>query len=1064
MTADLQQSFRFRAVAPHTPSRTNIVIEAGAGTGKTSAIVAEVLRLLLENEDLLPERIVLMTFTEKAAGEIADRIHQALTEVELQFGSERVSWPPGSPHPLFEVPPDRMESYRRACQKQLGRVDSIRSQTIHSFCQTLLRAYPVEAGLDPQFRIIEGFERSLLYGQLYDKWLDEETRLHPTTQTLSEWELLLAHVGYLFQIRTLVLSLLNRRDLLDEPDYDFGALEEIEDTLVRAISDIRRSDAADAPDEQARALFRYVQQVDPPARGSLDGWIDYFAPVATAIRKANLPRDAALRQALITFRTDTRKDDTTIYERLLRHRSAVALMAMTRRFIDYLDREKRTLGVVDFDDLLLRTFALLDNAGVLERVRKQFDSIFVDEFQDTDRTQARIVERLARDRTGAWVPGRTIVVGDPKQSIYGFRRADPETYAAMSETMIGSGAEHRLLDRQFRSDAELGEAINVLFSSILGQGESNRNVFRPRYHALQAGRREPLRSLDARLTFLQGPSEAEAVAQWILAHRDRGERDLRRFAILFRRLTRLDDYLDTFDRHGIDYVLPPTRAFLERRAPVDAVAVLRAIGFPFDRGAEISAARTPYFALTDEEIGEGVIAEDSGSEAPPAWRAFRAALDEYRAAARHLTVAETLDLLSASSGIEAIYAATIDGRRARRHLEHLRALAFEYDQKIGGSIRHFVDEIDRRRGEPDEMEPSLAYDDSNAVRILSVHAAKGLEFDTVILPDLAFRTKGSDGVNLFTVEDPKSLVVTGRAQSLSAHYRFAGGTRLKRIAGERDEAETRRLFYVAVTRARTDVVFVCHTSQWRNDGFFRLLAEAFHFERDSFPTLWDGSGQRVVRELRVDDAVVHAAFETMEESGAAERERRRLIDPLLEQRLAAGPLIPADIPSPGAGSTLTRSEAAIARARGRNRAGGILLHRLLEQWDGTSDPEELLRTLALECAADERTIGAVRRRVAALRTSSAFQRIMAAELLGREMAIHFLVQGQIVERRIDRLIRENGVEIVVDYKSGSADEERLLGDRDQVAQYCRAVSGMTGRPCRGLLWYIGEERDEVVDV
>ncbi|MCU1350570.1 MAG: ATP-dependent exonuclease, partial [Acidobacteria bacterium] len=154
----LQQTmFRFEPLARDVrPVRRNLVIEAGAGTGKTTAIVAEVLKLMLENEELNPERIILVTFTEKAAGEIADRIHDALVDLSGRFDDERVVWPNGSPRPLFEVPLDRREAFRRACTKQLARIDSLRSQTIHSFCQSLLRMYPIEAGLDPQFKIIEG--------------------------------------------------------------------------------------------------------------------------------------------------------------------------------------------------------------------------------------------------------------------------------------------------------------------------------------------------------------------------------------------------------------------------------------------------------------------------------------------------------------------------------------------------------------------------------------------------------------------------------------------------------------------------------------------------------------------------------------------------------------------------------------------------------------------------------------------------------------------------------------------------------------------------------------------
>src|SRR5947208_16573436 len=105
---------------------------------------------MLDNDELAPERIVLVTFTEKAAGEIADRIHQALTELALRFESgDSVSWPIGSATPLFEVPNGQRDAYHRACVAQLGRIESLRSQTIHSFCQNLLRHVPIEEGLDP---------------------------------------------------------------------------------------------------------------------------------------------------------------------------------------------------------------------------------------------------------------------------------------------------------------------------------------------------------------------------------------------------------------------------------------------------------------------------------------------------------------------------------------------------------------------------------------------------------------------------------------------------------------------------------------------------------------------------------------------------------------------------------------------------------------------------------------------------------------------------------------------------------------------------------------------------
>jgi ATP-dependent helicase/nuclease subunit A len=1080
MTASpLQQTFGFGATkekpaAP--PRRRNLVIEAGAGTGKTTAIVAEVLRLMLEDEHLSPERIVLVTFTEKAAGEIADRIHAALAELELHFDDERIVWPVGSPKPLFEVLEEKRAAFRRACAQQLASIHLLHSQTIHSFCQSLLRQFPIEAELDPQFKIIEGFERSLLYSELYDAWIDEETRTHTDPGILREWEVLLAHAGYLFQVRDMIFSLVDRRDLLGEHGLSFGEIAELENELRLAVSAIRSANLDTIADEASRRTFSYMQRASLPERGSVDGWLEFFAPIAGALRELDLPKgknNSAVREALRYLRTSDKKGKS-IYDRLASHRAAMALHALAGRFIAFLDREKRKLGVVDFDDLLLRTLALLDDTAALERVRRQYDFIFVDEFQDTDRTQAKIIDRLARDAAGAYVAGKTVVVGDPKQSIYGFRRADPETYFKMTERLVGEGAERRRIDEQYRSDAPLLAAINAMFARVFPDVPAHDpNVFRPSYGELRAAKQGCDRELDARLTFLHAEcgessdrflAEAEAIAQWIEASRDEDGSDLRRFVLLFRRLTIVDDYLDTFDRHGIEFVLPPSRMFLDRPAPVAMMAVLRAIAYPFDRGAQISAARTPYFALTDEEFVRGALGElplEPGDEGS-AWLAFTQTIARYRDASRQLTISQLMDLIVETTDIERVYGALADRRRSQRHLDHLRALAFDYDQRIGGSVRQFVDEIARRRNDPDEMEPLLADDSRNAVRILSVHAAKGLEFDTVILPDLAFSATGNDGARIFAVEEPESLVLCS-PDSISAQFRFTNdGEKLKRVSTRREEAEARRLFYVAVTRARTDVVFVHTTPAKVNKGsFYACLRDDAGVAIDTFP--W--SAGRQILPINLGGVSIPIAIETAPPTDAAERRRRRLTDERLEDELASSAIVPLNIRDPQPLQTMSGAEVAVARSRRRNRDAGILLHRFLEIWDGRTEAAPLLDALAAEVAAPAGVVARVRQRVATVARSPVMQRIAAAETIGAEVPVRTIDQeGAVVEKRIDRLIREETGEVVIDYKSGKADKARLARDREQVARYCAAIAAITGRPCKGILWYIDDENDVAVDV
>jgi ATP-dependent helicase/nuclease subunit A len=397
-------------------------------------------------------------------------------------------------------------------------------------------------------------------------------------------------------------------------------------------------------------------------------------------------------------------------------------------------------------------------------------------------------------------------------------------------------------------------------------------------------------------------------------------------------------------------------------------------------------------------------------------------------------VAQLIDLVIHTTGIEAIYEAAAGGERSQRHLDHLRAIAFDYDRKIGGSVRQFVDEIARRRAEPDEMEPLLADESKNAVRILTVHAAKGLEFDCVVLPDLAFST-GSEGTQIFTVEEPKSLVLCA-PDSLSAQFRYIGDEKLKRVATLREEAEARRLFYVAVTRARTEVVFVCNTiKKVAKSSFAHCAGEALGVD---FKTLTFGEG----REIR--DTV---AYERLSGAPAASPARGRLRDGTIERELAEGPIVPLTVATPEPIAPL--SEVYRLRAGVRNREAGILLHRVLELWDGVAPIEPLITAGANELGASSEAVMRAKSRLANIAQSPTMLRIARAETVARELPIR--IDGTTL--RIDRLIRENGREIVIDYKSGTPKPD----DRQQVANYCAALERLTGRACDGVIWYLDDD-------
>src|SRR5581483_8251218 len=481
--------------------------------------------------------------------------------------------------------------------------------------------------------------------------IDDETRLRPRPGAAEEWEAVLDHYGYPFRVQQAILLLVDRRHLLLDDGYHIGDIGEYEGMLHAAIELIRDS-------KVDRRIAIYLRSTPAPLPGSgIEEWIDFFAPIAVDLRSAKIPDFQGCGGAIKVLRG---KIGSSIYDLLISHRAAAALLSLTRRFVGRLDEEKRRRGVLDFDDLLLCTRRLLGDPAALERIRNQFDCIFVDEFQDTDRVQAEILDKLARDASGAFVPGKTVVVGDPKQSIYAFRRADPETYARFTQALLDGGAARRLLVDQYRSTPEIVRELNAIGPKLFAipANEQDPNVFSPEYHELAAARKNAHSANPVAFIAAEGDPEheAEAIVKWIRA---RGDGDLRHFALLFRRKTYIDVYLDVFDRRKLAYVVPPLGVFLESPAAVDLLAVLRSVAYSYDLGARISAARSPYFALTDAEIASGI----AGGSGP--WNEVADSLEAFRRAAAHLTVTDLIDHIVTTTGIESVYREAGDSRALR---------------------------------------------------------------------------------------------------------------------------------------------------------------------------------------------------------------------------------------------------------------------------------------------------------------------------------------------------------------------------------------------------------------
>ena len=472
---------------------------------------------------------------------------------------------------------------------------------------------------------------------------------------------------------------------------------------------------------------------------------------------------------------------------------------------------------LDFMDLLLRTSELLaGNPAVARRLGERFRHIFVDEFQDTDPLQAGVLRAIAADA----VPGRLFVVGDPKQSIYGFRRADIQVYRKFREGMVDAGGEDVPLTRNFRSRPDLLATLSALFSRVLSGGED----FSPAYARVEADRNDPGEGHPVSLYRLDpAVEEAEFLAALVgrivgsVKVRDRGgvERpaSFRDIAVLYRSDASgevLSGYRSALAAAGIPHVVPSRKGFFLRQEIQDLRMVLSAVDVPADRSAGHAAMKTIFFGLSDEEILP-LYAEDPGA-APARAREAAALLSRLSARRGRASLPDLLATLYAETGVDFVAARIPDGERIVRNLSKAAEMARAFEWVGAGSLKLFLAEIRRKAAEGREEDEVPDFEEGeDAVRLSTIHGAKGLEFPVVILGGISRGgRKGPEGLRADRVRGLSAVIFPG-FRTYSAFRQVPGAGRpvtFEEWEREKTVAEERRLLYVAATRAKDRLYLV----------------------------------------------------------------------------------------------------------------------------------------------------------------------------------------------------------------------------------------------------------------
>jgi ATP-dependent helicase/nuclease subunit A len=871
--------------------RRPVALEAGAGTGKTAVLVARVCvwclgegweravtRLATEAEGVRPERVaaealrrvVAITFTEAAAAEMAVRVGRAL--LALQSGEPVVGIE-------SDAVPANGEVLRERARALVGALDQLGVRTIHAFCRRLLSAHALDAGLHPRFQVdagggaLEAVAREVMEAHLrraYDEPGDADAQelaelgFGPPEVEAALLVLLRegvpagrlqdpigteAAAGYLRELAAALTDFLATEDGAFSGQTASRAAQVAALAVGAALECVRA--AAPSGEGLASLVAGLAEEVEAKHVGRLRDW--GRGKLATKAEQEAWPGDVAplLRAARAAHRWLGHALDLDPHRLALGHRVVAPLLAEARELL-------RRRGVETFTALLQDTEELLRlRSGVAARVRGEIDQLLVDEFQDTDALQCEILRRLALEGPPEEQPG-LFVVGDPKQSIYGWRNADLRAYEEFTRRMAGAGGRRGALCVNHRSvQAVLDEVERVVEPAMQpepGVQPAFERLVASEAHAHDPGfegeRAAPVEhwvswEWDAEAgcprTDLRASEavalEARAVARDLARLHQETPMRWGSVALLFRSLADGDVYLDQLRRSGIPYVVERDRHYYDRREVIDASALVRALLDPHDQVALLAALRSSAVGVPDaawvplwergfperfaklvSEGGEAadlqtivrdaalaVPADVPGIERIAGWEECLAAFVGLAPGLRRSCAEDPPDVfverLRSSLQFEVSEAARTLGHFRLVNLDRFFRDLRSALEGCGGDLARVLSALRHSVAEAREQEegrPRPAADD--AVRVLTIHGAKGLEFDHVYILQL-HKSSGRAARDEAWVARRAERVALGLfGQETLDGPAVAADT--KRV----DDAETVRTLYVAMTRARRRVV------------------------------------------------------------------------------------------------------------------------------------------------------------------------------------------------------------------------------------------------------------------
>ena len=814
------------------------VVEASAGTGKTTALVDRMVEVIAAGTPV--DTIVAVTFTHAAAGNMKLRVRH---ELERRRALEA--------NPAVQ---NRLAEAARS-------LDRAFIGTIHAFCAQLLRRRPVEARIDPVFQELAQPDALRVFAGVFRRWT--ERRLSAPSPALSR---ALARLAWraerdsgepLDEIRKAAWNLAEWRDF-DAPwaQRPFARDAHMAALIDTAEATLRIPARSGQSPENFRPLREFVARVQ---RAREAGRVDAAALESELLR---LPvemrwvkgRDALsaaweeLKVAIDAFRKPADAD------------LAAHLRDELWEVVGLYQQEKSRAGQLDFLDLLLSARDLLRHDAARADLQRVYQRIFVDEFQDTDPLQAEILLLLAasdpaeRDwRKARPAPGKLYVVGDPKQSIYRFRRADARLFHRICQGLRGAGVGARSLTSSTRSTQAIQSFVNAAFENSIEdylplEGGVEGPAGQPAIVALPMPYPYGTRNLSNAKIDACSPNAVAAFIQWLCHQsgwkvRDRGTQTWvgvrpEHVCILFRRFTNFgtdltQEYVRCLEARGIAHLLVGSKSFHRREEVGTLRTALRAVEWPDDELSVFAVLRGSLFAVLDGtllqfknahgrfhpmmELGDDSEAEIAAEFAPI--REGLLLLRELHRLRNYRPIADTIHGLLEATRAHAGFAFRKGGERVLANVYRLTDLARSFEVSgAATSFRAFVEYLESEYDGSDTSEAPVLEQEGGGVQLMTVHKAKGLEFPVVILADLTAKLTGPQGAD--RCSDPDRRLCAQRLLWCAPWELLdAAATEAKA-----DEEEALRVAYVAATRARDLLVVAAIGEEERAGGPGRWLS------------------------------------------------------------------------------------------------------------------------------------------------------------------------------------------------------------------------------------------------